>query len=382
MGLVASMNTKSGLRRVFRSLKCGTVPPGRIRELTVGRGRELNLITEQLDVVSNGTSQHVFMEGSYGRGKSHMLKAVENLALDRGFAVSWVTLDGQNHPCNHPTRYLHSFLENLRVPNYAVRGLAVLVRAWLAGPEAAPVITWARQSDSWLRYAIAECHRRLTVAADVPFLDSWIECRDLALKNGKSWFELVGQRMGDIAGLIRAAGFKGVVYLFDEVESVATLLWGVRQRYLSYAFLSLLLDHRRHPHCFFAFAATPDFGLKVRLDRACADHYSAEYPSACRFVQAWHESRVSLVKLGPLRTSDVVNLCKRLRDYHGRGFEWRSEARISDGFIERFVLRGDGRSMDVRAMVKEFVHVLEIAEQYPRLEIERVFDLRQTRAAL
>src|ERR1700730_8106769 len=96
------------LRRIFRHLKRGVFPPESVDAFTVGRERELVEVERRLREVSGGTTRHLFLEGQYGSGKSHVLKAIESIALREGFAVSWVILDGQNHPCNHPTRYFHS----------------------------------------------------------------------------------------------------------------------------------------------------------------------------------------------------------------------------------------------------------------------------------
>jgi bacteriophage exclusion system BrxC/D-like protein len=358
------------LRRIFRYLKRGVFPPESIDEFTVGRAAELSGIERRLDDVQQGSSRHVFIEGDYGRGKSHVLKAIEAVALRKGFAVSWVTLDGQNHAFNHPTRYLHSFLENLRVPRLPIRGLASLVRCWLRGQESVGVVAWVKQSGSWLRYPVLECQRNIDSTEEAPYLDAWLESRNIASKNGKMWFETISQRIHDTAGLVRAAGYSGVVYLFDELETVATLLWGVRQRYLSYEFLNLLVDGRKHPFCFFAFAATPDFGRRLGNDRGYQEYYANEYPEGCRFITKWHESSVDLVQLRRLGSSDVVNLCKRLRSHHEQGFSWSTKGKLSDNFVERFVSQTGRLNMGIRDVIKSFVHLLEISEQYPDVEVE------------
>jgi hypothetical protein len=309
------------------------------------------------------------VEGNYGYGKSHVLKSIEVVALREGFAVSWVTLDGQNHACNHPTRYFHSLLENIQVPSVPIRGLASLVRRWLRGQEANSILAWAKQSESWLRESILECQRRINVTEDAPYLDARLECRDIANNSGKVWFETVSQRMHATADLVRAAGFNGVVYLLDELETVATLLFGVRQRYLAYEFLNFLVDGRKHPHCLFAFAATPDFGIKLETDRIDKDYYASEYPNGCRFIQKWHESSVDLMRLRKISRSDVANLCKLLRAYHEEAFGWKSDGRLSDEIVERLVDRSVRLNMGTRDVIRSFIHVLEICEQYPNVNV-------------
>ncbi len=208
------------LRRTFRYLKQGVFPPESIDEFTLGRTSELAIIDKQLQEVVSGASRYLFVEGTYGKGKSHMLKAIEALALRNGLAVCWVTLDGRNHACNHPTRYFHSLLESLRVPDSPNRGLASLLKFWLRSAKANAIVTWARQSSSWLQYPILALQKNPDKLEELPFITSWIESRDLAIKNGKPWFETISQRMQATAGLLRVAGYSGVVYLFDELETV------------------------------------------------------------------------------------------------------------------------------------------------------------------
>ncbi len=200
-------------RRAFRYLKRGVFSPESIDEFTFGRGAELASIDNRLKDVQAGSSRHAFIEGAYGRGKSHMLKAIEALALRRGFGVSWVTLDGQNHACNHPTRYFHSFLESLRVPDLPIRGLSSLVRCWLRGEKSDQVATWARQSTSWLSHPILFCLKHLDAVEEAPSLAAWMESRDIMNRSGRPSFDTVSQRIQDIGALLRAAGFNGIVYL-------------------------------------------------------------------------------------------------------------------------------------------------------------------------
>ncbi len=162
MGIICDEDRIRTLRRSFRCLKRGVFPSASIDEFTFGREAELSFIGQQLEAAVSGLSRHVFVEGTYGLGKSHMLKAIEAMALRRGFAVAWVTLDGQNHACNHPTRYFHSLLESLRVLDSPTRGLASLVREWLRSEKRDSIDSWATvATSSWLNFSVTQCGRNL-----------------------------------------------------------------------------------------------------------------------------------------------------------------------------------------------------------------------------
>jgi len=299
-----------------------------------------------------------------------MLKAIEAVALRKHFAVCWVTLDGRSHALNHPTSYLHTLLENLHVSNSPTRGLSLLVNDWLRGPNADSLAAWARQSNmGWPRPAIVQRERMLGTGEEPLYLGAWIESRDLMHKRGKLWFDTVSSRFQATAALLRAAGFSGVVYLFDELETVATLLTTIRQRFLSYAFLNLLIDGRKHPYCFFSFATTPVFGITITSDWRHREWYAESYADGHRFTEKWRESSIELMQLRALKRRDIIDLCKRLRDYHGDAFMWRAKERFADHFLERLVHETEGHGMGTREVVKALVHLLEIAEQHPTADI-------------
>jgi hypothetical protein len=358
------------LRRAFRYLKQGVFPPDSIAQLTFGRSAELKLIRAHLNDVGSGSSRHVFVEGTYGQGKSHVLKALEAIALERNFAVSWLVLDGHNHAFNHPSRYFHSALENLRAPSNSRQGLATIVARWLRGPERDSVIAWSEGSSSSLAWSVRSLRRLLAgdshVIRDVGY---HLESRDIAAKNGRVHFGLVSQRIQDVASLVRAAGLSGLVFLFDELETVATLLFGIRQRFLSYEFLNFLVDARRHPYCLFAFAVTPDFGSRLLTDRVDTNYYAGEYSGACRFVQKWHDTALDVVRLRKLKRADLLELCGCLRDFHADAFGDAGCRRFSDRVLSHFVDSAQRRNLDVRQVVRSLVHCLEVAEQHRDIDV-------------
>lgn len=373
MGIKCDEERIRTLRRAIRCLKRGVFPSASIDEFTFGREVELSSIGQQLDAAISGLSRHVFVEGTYGLGKSHMLKAIEAMALRRGFAVAWVTLDGQNHACNHPTRYFHSLLESLRVPDSPTRGLASLVREWLRSEKRDSMISWAASAtSSWLSFLVTQHSRNLNTLEDFPYLGALLESRDIARRNGKQWFGTVSERIAAVSGLVRAAGFSGVVYLFDELETVATLLSLITQRLLSYEFLNLLIDGRRHTNCMFAFAATPDFSLRLTMDANETWQYASQYPGGCRFMQKWKEASVDRMQVRQLKPSDVLALCRHLIAIHQQAFNWTADGCFSDGFVESFVSEANRMSMGPRETVKALAHFLEIAEQHREVNIRRL----------
>lgn len=66
----------------------------------------------------------------------------------------------------------------------------------------------------------------------------------------------------------------------------------------------------------------------------------------------------------------VLSLCKRLRGYHEEAYEWRASERLSDKYVGEFIIETVRQGMGLREVIKAFVHLLEIAEQYRDTNLE------------
>ena len=137
--------TQSQAKQAFRCLKRGVCPDENINFFTVGLANELNSIRGALESIRSGAikCKSYFLEALYGYGKSHLLKVIESIALEQGFAVTQVTNDGYDRAFNHPPRYIHHLYESLSVPGLSTRGLGDVVSHLLRGPQRNSLLHWA-----------------------------------------------------------------------------------------------------------------------------------------------------------------------------------------------------------------------------------------------
>ena len=355
-------------RRVVRYLKRGVFPPDAIGWLTAGRAAETNHIIDALQEVQQGSNRHCFVEANYGVGKSHFLKLVESLALQQQFAVSWVTINGADHAFNHPTRYLHSILGNVRVLDFEVRGLAALCRLWLKNGQREALLNWASKHASWqtrnalMRLAEYEEEEQYERAEHTNFA---LEGRDLQHKNGAVHFPEFFKRLENTISLFLAVGYHGVVFLFDEIECIATHLANHRSRLLSYQLANTLTDARRFGSAMFVFATTEDFGEKVSSDRNVYSYLNKEYQDGCRFAEKWHAGEMNVLSIGHISEKDNRRCLARIREVHGRAYGWNPEGQVSDEFIDSYMETATRTHHAQRTIIKWFVDILEISQQNP-----------------
>ena len=78
---------------IIKSLEGGVVPSMGVQHLLVGRNREVEELIKILDTISDGGSDIRFWVGDFGSGKSFMLATIEQIALQKDFVVSSLDLN-------------------------------------------------------------------------------------------------------------------------------------------------------------------------------------------------------------------------------------------------------------------------------------------------
>lgn len=86
--------------QILRALEAGVVPKIGVQHLLVGRKKEVEEILEILNYIQEGGSDLKVWVGDFGSGKSFMLRTIEQIALQNNFIVSTVDLS--------PTRRFHA----------------------------------------------------------------------------------------------------------------------------------------------------------------------------------------------------------------------------------------------------------------------------------
>lgn len=365
--------TRIQARRAFRYLKRGVCPDENIGFFTVGLSKELTQITDSIESVRSGQTrcESCFLEAPYGYGKSHLLKAVESLALEAGFGVAHVTHDHYDRAFNHPPRYIHYLYESLCIPGLSVRGLGNMIPILLRSPRRNGLLKWAETQGVTCEIGHHVCHMaKMSASADSYDHKYMIDCRDIQHRSGTAYYHLLFERLQKLADICRALTLSGLVVLFDEVESIATLLPNVRSRMRSYEILGELNDSRVFPYCCFFFAVTPDFGHQIRNSDYPHEYdyymkgYRHLYGTGCRFMEAWVANKLNILEIGEISVAANEYLCRELARLHQYAFSWSSKGRVSGTFIKRYLAEAQRHSLSQRDIVRCFVNILDTCQQH------------------
>jgi len=97
----------------LEALRFGLVPWNHIKQLTIGYD-EIEMWAK--DCFPSDKNQGLMVhkiQGDFGEGKSHTLKAIRSIAKENGYLTSWVEVDGTNVTFSRPAGVLQQMWKNL-----------------------------------------------------------------------------------------------------------------------------------------------------------------------------------------------------------------------------------------------------------------------------
>jgi hypothetical protein len=193
------------------------------------------------------------ISGGFGSGKSHLLEYLQHRAQERGFVTSRIII-GKQTPLHDPAKVFRAALETARVPGKRGEAMEVITGGLqYVSPAYAEFLKWVTDPRNGLNerfpasvylfenlqdmefsqvirrfwsgetIAVGELRRKLKLCGETStYVFPKVLARDLAR-----------ERFRFVSRLIQAAGYRGWVLLFDEVELVAQ--YSLLQRGRSYA---------------------------------------------------------------------------------------------------------------------------------------------------
>ncbi len=388
-------------RSIIEQLRKGSVPVEYVPVFTVGRKKWLTFIEDDLEhYIGQGGSKVRFISGDYGDGKTHFMSVVRHLAMEKGFAVSFVVLT-RDVPIHKFETVYQSIVRQLQ-GDFKGRGIRNLLAAWLEKLTAGP----AGKMDQAGRKARIELGQTLRNLAgmDINFanaLTALLHNRFAPLEEGEDtgsrqadkevlmhWFEggkitkrelkpfqiyeflsktNSRQFMNSLIIFLRRMGQKGLILLMDEMETVMSMSASIRNA--AYENVRLFIDNSEsaeYLHIFFSIipdVLVAEQGFKSydalwSRVRSIADFASSEGKLNYRGVLVdIHQT--------PLKTEEMVDLGRCLRTLHGVSYRWNPGKLVTDDVMEQICSsqKRMGVISEVRLYIKQLIHVLDLAEQ-------------------
>lgn len=320
----------------------------------VGKGTNSDLSVPAGLVTSPGrvARRGVMLGGGFGTGKSHLLEHLANVALSQGFVVSKVTISKET-PLHDPSKVFRAAIDEARVPGRhgsAIDEIAIAVNLNSEGYR--QLYRWAHQDAAPVSPQFAATLFLYEYDGDEEFRDRvtrfWAgdklsvpDIRRRLREHGVATSykiatireaDLSRQRFRFVSRLARAAGHRGWIILFDEVELIGRYTIG--QRAKSYVEVGRWMKGERED---------PDAPIGAVM--ATVDDYETQILNEkndpvvipARFRALGSESGdvdASLAELGmriighellrlqPPAQDELDRTYARLKEIHGEAFGW------------------------------------------------------------
>lgn len=373
-------------RAIIEGLRKGIVPTEYVSFFTVGRQNWLKFVEEDLDsFIANGGGKVRFINGDYGDGKTHFMSVIQQLALQKNFASSFVVLT-RDVPIHKFEVVYQEIVSQLR-GNFEGVGIRAAIKHWIKEQQIAEkdpgALSTSLREIPGLALDFANALIGLLQVHSSPSSDEesenkdpdeilyqWFEGKKVAKKDIKRFhvFELLNktnskQFLQSLIVFLKMAGHKGLILFLDELETV--LAQGASIRNAAYENVRLLMDNTEHAQYLqLFFSVIPD----VLLSEKGFKSYDALW-SRVRTVGDSDELnyRGTLVELHktPLRRQELVDLGVSLRKIHEISYRWSAEHSVPNDLIASMCEKQEemGALSEVRLFIKQMIRCLDVTEQ-------------------
>ena len=383
--------TRVQARRAIEALRAGV--PNHDAVLALGGGqprieaRFQALLERAADDLTRGSqTPGLLVAGDFGTGKSHLLEALEQIALRENFVCSKIVVSKET-PLHDPDKLFRAAIQAAVVPGRRGNALTEIAYSLKYDSQAyQDLVAWAGQPSSGLgsRFPAAlfvfertrdeEVRDRIIAfwggdPLDTRQLRGWLRDQGEAAtyrleRIGKR--ELPLQHVSFTSRLIAAAGYAGWVLLVDELELIAQYSFRARARaYAELARWSGRLRGQRCPGLVSLFAITQDFATLVLRQRNDLERI----PGRLRATENEADSAIAdgaeagmrmierdRVPLSPPDLRAIDQLRKRLRTLHGAAYAWQPPE-VDAG--ER------ATSTSMRQYVRRWINEWDLLRLYP-----------------
>jgi hypothetical protein len=390
--------TGRDVEHIFESLRKGLVPERGIDTFAVGIDKQRSELHRQLELVANHEGSIKFLRGGYGCGKTFMARLALLDAQARGFATSFVVVSDNDlhfHRFDDVYRKVMTELGTASCPRGA---LGDILDRWIGAVEEALVnagvddtaddfdervrkrlnedlvsLTGGKAPEDFIRViqAIFDLKQQGNVA-EAGALISWLcGSGNVAASARKS-----AQIKGDIGSrdalhylrgvleIVKAAGYKGLVIVIDEAETILRMRKDSRHKSLN-GIRQIADAASSYPGLLWLFTGTAEFfdtrhgvaGLTPLHDRI-------------RFMTSggFASLRQAQLELKPFSADRLKAVALRLRAVYPGRDRSRLELEVSEDFIDRLVadvttgFKGDVGIVP-RQFLREFVTQMDLVDE-------------------
>jgi hypothetical protein len=277
---------------IFERLRSGVVPERGLEAFAVGIDRQRAEIARLLDHVATGEGAFKFLRGGYGCGKTFMARLALHDARAKGFATSFVVVSDNDLHFHKFDDVYRKVVQELGTSSCPRGALGDIIDRWIAKVEGALIDGGADEDapdfDRKVQQRIEEDITSLTggkapedlarvlreifklkqagKVREAGALMSWLsgsenvssaEKRAAGIKGDITSTDAMAYLQG-VLEVVKASGYKGLVIVIDEAETILRMRGDVRGRSLN-GIRQIIDAADRFQGLLWIFTGTPEF---------------------------------------------------------------------------------------------------------------------------
>ncbi|MBI2567264.1 MAG: BREX system ATP-binding protein BrxD [Candidatus Schekmanbacteria bacterium] len=402
---------------IISALRRGTVPRRGLETFAVGLARFEAVLGAELETVSRGASAFKAVRGEYGSGKTFFARWLAARAASHGFATSEIQISETETPLHKLETVFRSLMQRLSTAETLDGAFRSIVDGWFYALEEDAIAEGQiadHDQEALLERTNALMESRLAgIARTAPSFSAALRGYRVALLNGDratadallAWLAAqpnvaaAAKRFAGIKGdidhfgaldflqgllvVLRDSGYKGLLVVLDEVETLQRVRRDVRDQGLN-ALRQLIdeVDSGRYPGLYLLMTGTPAFfdgpqGIK-RLP-PLAQRVHVDFETDARF----DNPRAVQIRLSGFSREKLCEVGTRVRDLYAGHSEdpERIVAVVSDAYVAELaaaVLGKLGGKVGIapRIFLKKLVgDVLDRVDQFDDFDPRRDYPL-------
>jgi hypothetical protein len=388
------------IEHIFERLRSGVVPERGLEAFAVGIDRSRQEIWRQLDLAAKNEGVFKFLRGGYGCGKTFMARLALLDAQAQGFATSFVVVSDNDLHFHRFDDVYRKVVQELATDRCERGALGFILDRWIARMEDAAIDGGANpddpEFDSQVQQRIEADLASLTGGKapedmtrvlrsifalkqqnqfpEASALLSWLSGSENVAASSKRIAGIKGdigskEAMDYLQGILaitKAAGYKGLVIVIDEAETMLRMKTDIRAKSLN-GIRQICDAADRYPGLFWVFTGTPEF---FDTNRGVAGlsplHDRLKLIKTGNFANP----RQPQLVLTPFDTDRLKNVALKLRDLYPTTDRKQLTKKVTPKFIDLLVAKvteGFGGDVGIvpRQFLRQLVNILDICASEP-----------------
>ena len=400
---------------LINSLKGGVVPRVGLQYITVGRAAEIDALLRDVEIIAEGGASFRFIMGKYGSGKSFLLQTIRNYVMAKNFVVVDADLSPERRLQGTRGQGLATYKELIRNMSTKTKpeggALSLILDRWINNvQQEALESSGLRLGDPALAAAVEQ-----RISAVIHALNEMVHGFDFArlltlyyrahlsgdeMQKARvlKWFRgeystktEAKQELGVnivitdddwyeylklFAAFLKQAGYSGMLVLIDELVNIYKIPHAITRQYNYEKILTMYNDamQGKASHLGFILCGTPQcmedprrgvYSYEALRSRLAEGHFSGV-----------HKDLLSpVIRLLPLTNEEMLILIEKLADIHAGLYEYRqivTQQDMVDFIAIEFARIGADTHITPREVIRDFIEVLDIVYQNPRLKVREL----------